>query len=63
VKAKTKNYITLVPGDETGKEFLKAILQALALNLPKEQREKVEKVSIELVREFVPYTRGQLVKN
>jgi predicted ribosome quality control (RQC) complex YloA/Tae2 family protein len=63
VKAKTKNYVTLVPGDETGKEFLKQILQALALNLSKEQREKVGKVSIELVREFVPYTRGQLVKN
>ena len=63
VKAKTKNYVTLVPGDETGKDFLKQILQALALNLPRELREKVEKASIELVREFVPYTRGQLVKN
>ncbi len=63
VKAKTKNYVTLVPGDETGKEFLKQILQALALNLPKEQREKVGKTSIELVREFVPYTKGRLVKN
>lgn len=63
VKAKTKNYVTLVPGDATGKEFLKQILQTLALKLPKEQREKVEKASIERIREFVPYTKGRLVKN
>ena len=63
VQAKTKNYVTLVPGDETGKEFLKKILQALTLKLPKEQREKISKTSIEHVREFVPYTKGRLVKN
>ncbi len=63
VKAKTKKYVTLVPGDLEGKEFLKQILQALALKLPKEQREKVGKASIEQVREFVPYTKGRLVKN
>lgn len=63
VKAKTKTYVTLVPGDAMGKEFLKRVLQALALKLPKEQREKVAKASIELVREFVPYTKGRLVKN
>ncbi|MBN1243999.1 hypothetical protein JXA31_00220, partial [Candidatus Bathyarchaeota archaeon] len=63
VKAQTKNYVTLVPGDAEGKEFLKQILQALTLQLPKEQREKVGKAPIELVREFVPYTKGRLVKN
>jgi len=63
VKAKTKNYVTVVSGDAEGKEFLKRILQALALKLPKEQREKVAKASIEQVRELVPYTKGRLVKN
>ncbi len=63
VQAQTKTYVTLVPGDKMGKEFLKRILQALALKLPKEQREKVAKTSIEQVREFVPYTKGRLVKN
>jgi len=63
VKAKTKTYVTLVPGDAAGKEFLKQILQALTLQLPKEQREKVGKASIERVREFVPYTKGRLTKN
>ena len=63
VKAKTKAYITLVPGDMAGKEFLKQILQALALKLPKEQRENVGRALIEQIREFVPYTKGRLVKN
>ena len=62
VKAKTKAYITLVPGDAVGKELLKQILENLALKLPKEQREKVKKTSVERVREFVPYTKGRLVK-
>ncbi|MBN1244325.1 NFACT family protein, partial [Candidatus Bathyarchaeota archaeon] len=43
VKAKTKIYVTLVPGDVAGKEFLSQVLQALTLQLPKEQREKVGK--------------------
>jgi predicted ribosome quality control (RQC) complex YloA/Tae2 family protein len=63
VQAQTKNYVTLVPGDAMGKEFLNQILQALALKLPKERREKVAKASIELIRELVPYTKGILVKN
>jgi len=63
VKAKTKAYVTLAPGDLMGKKFLHQILQALTLKLPKKQSEKVEKVSIEQVREFVPYTKGRLTKN
>jgi predicted ribosome quality control (RQC) complex YloA/Tae2 family protein len=63
VKAKTKVYVTLVPGDMAGKEFLKQVLQALALQMPKDQREKVGKAPVERVRELVPYTKGQLVKN
>lgn len=63
VKEKTKHFVILIPGDTTGKEFLKQILQALALKLPKEQRERVSKESIEKIREFVPYTKGRLYKN
>jgi predicted ribosome quality control (RQC) complex YloA/Tae2 family protein len=63
VKAKTKVYVTLLSGDLMGKMFLTQILQALALQLPKEQREKVAKVSIEEIREFVPYTKGRVAKN
>ena len=60
VKAKTKTYIVLSPGDMTGKELLQQILKSLMLKLPKEQREKAGKTSIEQVREFVPYTKGTI---
>ena len=60
VKAKTKTYVVLVPGDLAGKELLKQILKSLMLKLPKEQRERAGKTSIEQVREFVPYTKGTI---
>jgi predicted ribosome quality control (RQC) complex YloA/Tae2 family protein len=60
VKAKTKAYLILVPGDSIGKELLKQILKSLMLKLPKEQREKAGKTSIEQIREFVPYTKGTI---
>jgi predicted ribosome quality control (RQC) complex YloA/Tae2 family protein len=63
VKAKTKAYVTIMPGDLSGKEFLQQVLQALMVKLPKEQREKAGKTSIEQVREFVPYTKGVVVKD
>jgi predicted ribosome quality control (RQC) complex YloA/Tae2 family protein len=63
VKEKTKNFVIIVPGDTTGKAFLKQVLQILTLKLPKEQRERVSKESIEKIREFVPYTKGRLLKN
>jgi predicted ribosome quality control (RQC) complex YloA/Tae2 family protein len=62
VKAKTKTYVTIVPGDAAGKELLNQVLRALMLRLPKEQREKAGKVSIERIREFVPYAKGRLVE-
>jgi predicted ribosome quality control (RQC) complex YloA/Tae2 family protein len=62
VKAKTKTYVVLLPGDCTGKELLKQILKSLMLKLPKEQREKAGKTSIEQVREFVPYTKGTITE-
>lgn len=61
VKSKTKAYVVLSPGDLTGKELLKMILRSLTLKFPKEQREKMGKISIESVREFVPYTKGRIV--
>lgn len=60
VKAKTKAYVILKPGDYTGKELLKQVLRLLMLKLPKEQREKAGKTSIEQIREFVPYTKGSI---
>jgi hypothetical protein len=60
VKAKTKNYLVLVPGDHTGKELLTQIMRTLMLKLSKELREKAGKTSIEQIREFVPYTKGTI---
>ena len=60
VKAKTKAYVVLVPGDTAGKELLKQILKSLMLKLSKEQREKTGRTSIEQIREFVPYTKGTI---
>jgi predicted ribosome quality control (RQC) complex YloA/Tae2 family protein len=63
VKAKTKVYVALVPGDLEGKDFLKQLLRSLTLMLPKEKREKMAKTSTESIREFVPYTKGRTVLN
>ncbi len=60
VKTKTKAYVILLPGDYMGKELLQRILRSLMLKLPKEQREKSGKTSIEQIREYVPYTKGTI---
>ncbi len=62
VRAKAKAYVVVVPGDLSGKELLGQVLKALMLKLPKEQRERLGKTSIEQVREFVPYTKGVIVQ-
>jgi predicted ribosome quality control (RQC) complex YloA/Tae2 family protein len=58
VKVKTKNYVVIQPGDYQGKELLQMVLRALTAKFSKEQREKVGKISIEQIREFIPYTKG-----
>jgi predicted ribosome quality control (RQC) complex YloA/Tae2 family protein len=60
VKAKTKTYVVILPGDYQGKELLQMILRTLTAKLSKEQREKAGKTSIEQIREFVPYTKGAI---
>ncbi len=58
VKAKTRTYVSISPGDTMGKDLLKQILKALTVKLSKDQREKAGKISIEQIREFIPYTKG-----
>jgi hypothetical protein len=50
-----------MPGDVTGKELFRRILRALGGKLPKEQRDKVLKASVEEIREFVPYGTGRVM--
>lgn len=61
VKAKTKTYVIVIPGDISGKELLKQVLKALATKTPKEKREKVLKTSIETIRDFIPYVKGRIL--
>ncbi len=60
VKAKTKVYIVIVPGDLSGKAILTQVLRTLMFKLSKEQRELAGKTSIEQIREFVPYTKAAI---
>jgi len=62
VEAKTNAYVVVVPGDLRGKEVFKRVLGFLAVKLPKELREKVLKVSVEEIREFIPYSKGRILK-
>jgi predicted ribosome quality control (RQC) complex YloA/Tae2 family protein len=61
-KARTMTYVTLTPGDGEGKDLLKKIINALAEQLPKEQKEKARRASIEEIREFVPYGSGRIIQ-
>jgi len=62
VKSKTKIQVIIVPGDYSGKEFLRHVLQALSLKVPKEQRGRILKASLEEIREYIPYNKGRLVE-
>lgn len=61
VKAKTNAYVTIVPGDTSGKELLKQVLKVIATKASKEKREKVLKTSIETIRDFIPYVKGRIL--
>jgi len=60
VRAKTKTYVVIQPGDYQGKELLQMIMRTLMAKMSKEQRERTGKTSIEQIREFVPYTKGSI---
>ena len=55
IKAKTETFTVIVPGEVSGKQLLKQVLQTLGVKAPKEKREKILKASIEQVRELIPY--------
>ncbi|MCX8150292.1 MAG: ribosome rescue protein RqcH [Candidatus Bathyarchaeota archaeon] len=63
VKAKAKAFLVLVPGDQTGKDLLSKVLRELMCKLPKDQSDKLGKVSIEDIREFIPYTKGRVLQS
>jgi hypothetical protein len=50
------------PGNMEGKELLKAVLKALARNLPTSQQERVLKTSAEEIRGYIPYGVGKILE-
>lgn len=62
VKDRAQAYVILVPGQQRGKELFKRILKVLAAKMPGELREKIEKASIEEIREYVPYGKGRILE-
>jgi predicted ribosome quality control (RQC) complex YloA/Tae2 family protein len=62
VEAKTNVYVVVVSGDLKGKEVFKRVLGFLAGKLPKKLGEKVLKVSVEEIRQFIPYNKGRILE-
>jgi len=60
VKNETDAYVVVVPGDLTGKELFRRVLRALAEKVQKEPREAIAKLSVEEIREFIPYGKGRI---
>lgn len=63
VKTKVSTHVVIVPGDSEGRDFFKSILKALSEKVPKEMRQAILRMSIETVREYVPFGKGTIQKN
>ena len=62
VRAKLNTYVVIVPGDVEGKELFNRVLTSLGRKLSRELRETVLNVSIEEIREFIPYGKGRILE-
>lgn len=61
VSAKTNFFVEIVPGDFDSKELFQRILKSLRAKLPKETAEKSSGFSVEEIREFIPFGKGQVL--
>jgi predicted ribosome quality control (RQC) complex YloA/Tae2 family protein len=61
VKIKTKASAIVVPGDQSGKELFRHVLNVLAGKVPKKQRENLLRASVEEIRDFIPYSKGRVL--
>jgi len=61
VKAKTNAYVVVAPGNLSGKELFKRVSAVLTAKMPKEQREKALKASVEETRMFIPYGKARIL--
>jgi predicted ribosome quality control (RQC) complex YloA/Tae2 family protein len=62
VKAKTHAYVVILPGDTSGKELFKRVLRKLSEKVSKELRAAVLNLSVESVREFIPFAKGTVLE-
>jgi predicted ribosome quality control (RQC) complex YloA/Tae2 family protein len=62
VKAKSKASVLIVPGDLSGKELFRHVLRSLAEKVSSDLREAVLGLSVETVREFIPFAKGMILK-
>jgi predicted ribosome quality control (RQC) complex YloA/Tae2 family protein len=63
VKARSNMSVIVVPGDLSGKELFKRILRILTGKMSKELREALMKLSVEEIRQFVPYGKGMILED
>ena len=63
VKAKTTAHVVIVPGDSNGRELFKHVLKSLAEKVSKDLREAILTLSVESVREFIPFGKGTVLKD
>jgi predicted ribosome quality control (RQC) complex YloA/Tae2 family protein len=63
VKARSNMSVIVVPGDLSGKELFKRILRILAGKMSKELREALMKLSVEEIRQFIPYGKGMILED
>ncbi|MCJ7423520.1 NFACT family protein [Candidatus Bathyarchaeota archaeon] len=63
VKAKTNAYVAIAPGDNDAKELTKRILKILTDKMPAESRERKPRISIENIREFIPFSKGRILES
>jgi predicted ribosome quality control (RQC) complex YloA/Tae2 family protein len=63
VEPKTVIHVVIVPGNFEGREFFKRILKVLSEKVPKEKRQAILHVPIEMVREHIPFGKGAIQKD
>ena len=63
VNSKTGTFVRIAPGDLSGKELLRVLLRTLAGKIPREASRRIANTSIEEIREYVPFTRGRIVRD
>jgi predicted ribosome quality control (RQC) complex YloA/Tae2 family protein len=63
VEARVTAHVVVVPGDLKGKELFRRVLRSLAEKVSKELREAILSLSVESVREFIPFGKGTVLKD